>query len=242
MRRRLGAGPWPPGDFCDGGGRGNYRALAATRASTSCWGPRPTGGGAPAGHLRPRWCACRVRVQTSASEARAAFRAWRAPPDAPPPPHPPARPQPHAPRHAERQTAVARRTGAGLQGRDRAAGPAAHWPSAVRGRGAWRGRVSGLGQAAAGAGRRDRLRRVAEGLGVWAPRGGSVGDASRGDRGAPKPLLGFCRWGRHQDPALRPLFGGTFDLALRGVCLWETRGGRSRGPAESSPALGAKGG
>lgn len=99
-------------------------------------------------------------------------------------------------------------------GRGQAAGPVVIGRAQYRGRGAGRRRVSGLGEAEAGAGWRDRLLAGCGG-GECEPRDGSTENRSQGRRKAPRPELGFCRWDRRQEPGLRSLFGGTTDLALR---------------------------
>lgn len=172
------------------------RAWESWRAG---WGPRATGCGTLAGPLRPARCACECacrrqpprQVPPSGHGAR------------PQPPH--LQPRPHAPGHAERQTSAPGRPRAGRAGRGRAAGPAAHWPSAVPGAGRRGRRASALRQAEAGAGRRDRLL-AGRGGGGRALRDGSTEGRSQARRRAPSPELGFCRWARLREPGLRPLF------------------------------------
>lgn len=182
-------------------------------------GPRATGCGTLAGDLRPARCACDCARR-------------RQPPRPVPPsghgahPQPPQqRPRPHAPGHAERQTAAPGRPRAG---RGRAAGPAAHWPSAVLGAGRRARRASALRQAEAGAGRRDPLL-AGRGGGGRALRDGSTEGRSQARRRAPRPELGFCRWARHWEPRLRSLSGGTIDLALRERGAFASRRGREGG-------------
>lgn len=117
--------------------------------------------------------------------------------------------------------------GAGRRGRGQAAGPAAHWPSAVPGAGRRPKAVSRLPEAEAGAGC---------GTGSSERRRGRVGAARRVGRGTrtgtakgAQTCAGCCRWDRRPEPGLRLLSRGTIDLARWGVRLREREGGRSRG-------------